>query len=42
MRERQQSFRKARWKEAAWRSAEYGIAIGIAVLCGYGIVLWRW
>ncbi|MFY9690869.1 MAG: hypothetical protein WA369_00205 [Candidatus Acidiferrales bacterium] len=42
MSERQQFVRKARWQDAARRSLEYGIAIGIAVLCGYGIVLWHW
>jgi hypothetical protein len=31
-----------RWVDAARFSLEYAIAIGIAVLCGYGIVLWRW
>jgi len=34
--------RSVRWPEIARRSAEYAIAIGIAALCGYAIVLWRW
>jgi len=42
MNEGQHWFRQKRWQDAAWRCAEYGIAVGVAVLCGYGIVLWRW
>jgi hypothetical protein len=39
---REDSSRTARRIEVARRFAEYAIAIGLAVLCGYGIVLWRW
>jgi len=42
MRYRRKFARGVRWSEVAWRSTEYAIAIGIAALCGYAIVLWRW
>jgi hypothetical protein len=42
MREREKFAQRMRCAEVARHSAEYVIAIGIAMLCGYGIVLWRW
>jgi len=42
MHESEKFAREVRWAEVARRSAEYAIAIGVAVLCGYGIVVWRW
>jgi hypothetical protein len=40
VREKQQQ--RVPWLKVARRSAEYAIAAGIAVFCGYAIVLWRW
>jgi len=42
MREGWSPVRKARLKNAARRSVEYAIAVGIALLSGYWIVQWRW
>jgi hypothetical protein len=33
---------EVRLKNAARRSVEYAIAVGIAFLSGYWIVQWRW
>jgi len=42
MREGWRHARNARLKNAARRSVEYAIAVGIAFLSGYWIVQWRW
>lgn len=42
MHEGQEFARGARWARVARLSAEYAIAIGVAILCGYEIVVWRW